>query len=85
MSGVFKKRPPQPKYTVILDVSKVINYISTLGDNEHLSTKITALKLAALLDILSSNRASELTYLDIRHIAFEKNSVVFHFSKLTRT
>ena len=26
-SGVFNKRPPQPKYTVILDISRVIDYI----------------------------------------------------------
>ena len=64
LSGVFNKRPPQPKYTVIWDISKVIDFISTLGNNENLFTKITTLKLTTLLAILSSNRASELTYLD---------------------
>ena len=43
------------------------------------------LKLTTLLAILSSKRASELTYLDIRHIVFKENSVVFHFSNLTKT
>ena len=85
LSGVFNKRPPQPKYTVIWDISTVIDNISTLGNNENLSTKIITLKLTTLLAILSSNRASELTYLDIRHIVFKENSVVFHFSKLTKT
>ena len=85
LSGVFNKRPQQPKYTVIWDISKVTDYISTLGSNENLSTKIITLKLTALLAILSSNRVSELTYLDIRHIVFKENSVVFHFSKLTKT
>ena len=85
MPGVFNKRPPQPKYTVIWDISKVIDYISTLGNIEKLSTKIITLKLTTLLAILSSNRASELTYLDIRHIVCKENSVIFHFSKLTKT
>ena len=85
LSGVFNKRPPQPKYPIIWDISKVIDYISTLSNNENLSTKIITLKLTTLLAILSSNRASELTYLDIRHIVFKENSVVFHFSKLTKT
>ena len=69
-SGVFNKKPPQPKYTVTQDISKVIDY---LGNNE----KLMALKLTTLLTTLSSNRASELTYLDIRHIVFRKNSVIF--------
>ena len=85
LSMVFNKRSPPPKYTVIWDISRVIDHISTLGNNENLSTKIITLKLTTLLAILSSNRASELTYLDIRHIVFKENSVVFHFSKLTKT
>ena len=85
LSGVFNKRPPQPKYTVIRDISKVIDYLNTLGNNENLSTKIITLKLTTLLAILSSKRASEVTYLDIRHILFKENSVIFHFSKLANT
>ena len=85
LSGVFNKRPPQPKYTVIWDVFKVIDYISTLGNNENLSTNIITLKLTTLFAILSSNRASESTYLDIRHIVLKENSVIFHFRKLTKT
>ena len=81
LSGVFNKRPPQPKYTVMWDISKVIDYISTLGKNANLSTKTITLKLTTLLAILSSNRASELTYFDIRHIMFKENPV----SKLTKT
>ena len=40
-------------------------YISTLGNKETLSANIITLKLATLLAISSSNRALELTYLDI--------------------
>ena len=41
--------------------------------------------MTMLLAILSSNRASELTNLDIRHVVFKENSVIFQFSKLTKT
>ena len=71
--------------TAIWDISKVIDYISTLGNNQILSTKIITSKLTTLMANLSSNRASELTYLDIWHIAIKENSVIFHFSKLTKT
>ena len=43
------------------------------------------LKVTTLLAILSSSRAPELTYLDIGHIVFKENSVVFHFCKLNKT
>ena len=65
LSGIFNKRLPQPKYTVIWDISKVIDYIITLGNNENLSPKIITLKPTTLLAILSSNRASKLPHLDI--------------------
>ena len=48
-------------------------------------TKTITLKMAMLLAFLSSNRASELTNLDIRHVVFKENSVIFQFSKLTKT
>lgn len=85
LSGVFNKRPPQPRYTVIWDVSKVVNYMSTLGSNENLSPKLLTLKLTTLLALLSSGRAHELTFLDIRYKVVKKNSVIFHFSKLTKS
>ena len=63
----------------------VIDYITTLGYNPDLSTKIITLKLTTLLTILLSNIASELTYLYIRHIVFKANSVIFHFSKVNES
>ena len=57
------------------DISKVIDYIGTLGNNENLSAKIITLKQTTLLAIFSTNRASELTYLDIRHIVFLKKKL----------
>ena len=78
--SVLNKRFLQTKYTVIWDISKVIDYISILGNNEFFSIKTITLKLTTLLAILSSNR-----YLDIRHIVLKKNSVIFHFSKLPKT
>ena len=74
---MFNKRVPQSKYTVIWDISEEIDYLSTLGNNEILSMKIITLKLTPLLAILSSNRPSKLTYLDIRHIVFKEKSVIF--------
>ena len=50
--GVFNKRPTQPKYTVIWDVFREIDYIGTLCSSEHLSPKTINLKLTTFLVIL---------------------------------
>ena len=50
-----------------------------------MSAKIFTSKLTTLLAIVSSNRASELINLDVRDIVFKENSVIFYFSKLTKT
>ena len=51
LSGIFNKRPSQPKINVIRDVFKVIGYIDTLGNIESLFTKLVTLKLTILLAI----------------------------------
>ena len=55
--------------------------MNTSGNNKN---NTITLKLTKLLNILSSKRASELTYLDIRHIMFRENSVIFHLNKLEK-
>ena len=50
--GVFNKRPAQPKYTVIWDIFREIDYIGTLCSSEHLSPKTINLKLTTFLVIL---------------------------------
>ena len=45
VSGIFNKRPPQPKYMFVWSVELVINYIKTKWkNNESLSVKIFDLK-----------------------------------------
>ena len=48
LSEVFHMRLPEPKYTAIWNISKVIDYISTLGDNKKFFTKIIIFKLTSL-------------------------------------
>ena len=66
LSGIFNKRPPQPKYTFIWDVKRVIEFLTTLlYDSDH-SLKDLTLKLTILLALTSAARASEICYLGTR-------------------
>ena len=60
MTGVFKQRPPQPRYTVIWDVEAVLNYLRSLSQNPLLWDKLLNLKLALLLALTSASRVSNL-------------------------
>ena len=49
LSGIFNKRPSQPKYIANWDISKVTDYRDTLGNDENFSIKIITLKLTTLV------------------------------------
>ena len=60
LEGVFQLRPPQPRYATTWQVSKVVQYISSLGSNSNLSTKLLSYKLVGLLALTAPDRASGL-------------------------
>ena len=64
LKGTFTKKPPQPRYTQIWDVNRVLEEIKRLGPNESLTLKALSLKLAMLLALTTVSRSSELHKLD---------------------
>ena len=61
MSGIFNKRPPQPKYSFIWDVETVLDFLWKLPGNYLLSGKLLTLKVSMLLSLLFASRVSEIT------------------------
>ena len=53
MKGVFNLRPPQPCYSKIWDINKVLLYLKGLGRNEDLTLQQLTLKTTMLLSILA--------------------------------
>ena len=51
MKGVFNLKPPQPHYSKMWDIKKVLLYFKGLGRNEDLT--LQQLKTAMLLSILA--------------------------------
>ena len=49
LKGVYKSRPPQPRYSATWDVNVVIRYLQSMGENEVLSLKQRSQKLALLM------------------------------------
>ena len=84
MKGVFNKHPPLPRYTHSWDVSKVINYISSLGAKDNLSLKFLSLKLVMLLALTRPTRSRDLSSLDLRCLKLLPDGIQFYPSELAK-
>ena len=81
MSGVDIKRPPKPKYCVIWDVEKVLNFFRKQPDDGKLSLRMLTHKAAMLLALAAVSRGSELKMLNIKYMAESDTKLVFYFTQ----
>ena len=84
MTGVFNAFLPKPKIFFIWDVEKVLFYFDNLLMNEEISGRFHLLKLTTLLSVTSPSRGHEIAYLNVKYMYKEKNSFIFHLSKVTK-
>ena len=64
LKGIYNSRPPQPKFSTTWDVGKILDYIRSLGPTGLLNLRQLTHKLAMLLALVYTSRASELHALD---------------------
>ena len=83
LTGIYNKRFPQPKYTFIWDVERVVIYLSSINTN-NISDKMLTLKLTMLLALVSAARAHEITYLNLKFLVKHTSEYSFHFGKPTK-
>ena len=86
MKGVFNLRPPQPRYSKMWDINKVLLYLKGLGRNEDLTLQQLTLKTAMLLSILAGRRLHTLHKLQTSNtdISDVGGKVICHFTGLTK-
>lgn len=65
MKGVFRTKPPRPKYCSSWSVSTVLDFLRTQEPLENISLKMLTLKVTALLALTTAARAHELAALDL--------------------
>ena len=83
--NVYNIRAPQPRYTFIWDVKKVIDILATLNSPGELKVKDLTLKSTMLVALTLAVRASEIGVLDIRYLIKHSSGYTFHFRKNTQT
>ena len=85
LTGVFNENPPQPKFTFIWDVRKVIEYLGGERFHTNITLKDLTLKLTMLLALTSAGRASDICYLDSKYLTKHSSGYIFQFGKVTKT
>ena len=85
MSGIFNKRPPQPKYSFIWDVETVLDFLRKLPGNDLLSDRLLTLKVSMSLSLLSTSRVSGITNLRVDYLTKHSSVYIFAISHLTKT
>ena len=68
---IFHAKPPQPRYTDILDISKVFRFIDEWGHNDNLSLKQLNIKVATILLLLSEERTNTLPSFGVKNIIID--------------
>jgi len=85
LKGVYQLPPPQPCYATTWQISILIQFISSLGPNSQLSSKLFSYKLVELLSLTAPDRASGLAARDLHFRYFHPEGAQFKLPELTKT
>ena len=77
LKGVFHQRPSQPRYSTTWDVSNVLSFVITLGDNSTLTLSDLTHKTVMLLALTRPSRSVDLANLDTRLQQFSPEGATF--------
>ena len=86
MKGVFNLRPPQPLYSKMWDINKVLLYLKGLGRNEDLTLRQLTLKTAMLSSTFVGRRLHTLHKLEISKMGISDvgGKVICHITGLIK-
>lgn len=85
IKGVYRLRPPQPKYNVTWDTTLVLNKLGTQYPNESLSLETLSKKCVTLLALATGQRVQTLTKIYIPNIELHPTSLIIKITELIKT
>lgn len=85
IKGVYRLRPPNPKYTATWDTNKVLNYVSSWYPYTDITLEFLSRKTIALLAIASAQRMQTLSLIKLKNISTENDMIVIKISDLIKT
>lgn len=85
MKGVYRTRPPQPKYEFTWNVDIVLDYLSNMFPNEELCLELLGKKLITLLAVVTAHRVQTLSKIEIKNIIFDSKCISIKISDMIKT
>lgn len=83
--GIYRLRPPLPKYNTTWDTSLVLNYIKSWYPNENLNLEKISKKLATLLALTTAHRVQTISKININNIEVLPNEIQVKIPDLIKT
>lgn len=84
LRGIRLSLPPEPRYSQLWDVNRVLNLFQSWQPNRFLSRKELSAKLAMLLCLVSYRRVSDVRALDVTGRIFSPTGVTFTIRRCTK-
>lgn len=85
MKGLFRMKPPGPKYATTWDVDIVLDHIRGWGPNAGLDLMKLTMKVTFLLAICCPRRVSELAELNMNWVQRDSSKWTFHLNYRNKT
>lgn len=85
LKGVFKLRPPRPRYDVTWDTTQVLNFLSSQYPNETLDLECLSKKLITLLALVTAHRAQTFSKIKISNIIIKNTEIIIRIPDIIKT
>lgn len=83
--GIYRLRPPLPKYNSTWDTSLVLSNISTFYPNESLKLEKISKKLVTLLALVTAHRMQTLSLINVNNIEWYVDKAIIKIPDLIKT
>lgn len=83
--GVYRLKPPAPKYNTTWDPNLVLNYLASYFPNHSISLKDLSFKTTTLLALASAQRIQTLSLILINNISFSTDKIQIKIDELIKT
>lgn len=83
--GVYRLKPPMPKYDYTWDPNLVLNHLSNYFPNDSISLKDLSYKAITLLALASAQRMQSLSLILIKNVCFYSDKIQIKIEDLIKT
>lgn len=83
--GVFRLRPPLPRFNITWDANIVLDYLSSLYPNEELTLEKLSKKCVMLLALVTGHRMQTLSKIKTDNIFYLQKQIIVKISDLIKT